>query len=248
MRSSEKSGLSRNWVFTVVGLISALVMLALCVNAHRSQRLPQDLHRKNAFQNGSVPTTAAAFAPASTGTRDQFKVRRYIMDFDGDHSLDVATVIEQGLAGSTKYTVQLQLASGAEQSVVVNAPPGGLQIEMHDMTGDHVPNDLVLKPALLQWLPTVLVNDGHDHFEVAVSGTDPDSLSSRQDLGSPGRDYQTFAVLISSGFRAITHPIREALFDSRYQQGLLSDFTQPAPKRFGHASSSGRAPPLVTLI
>ena len=33
------------------------------------------------------------------------------------------------------------------------------------MTGDKVPNDVVLRPALLRWLPTVLVNDGHEHFD-----------------------------------------------------------------------------------
>jgi hypothetical protein len=99
------------------------------------------------------------------------------LDFDGDHSLDAATVIEQPSVGYAKYTVQLHLASGAEQSFVVMAPPGGLQVEMRDMTGDNIPNDVVLRPALLRWLPTVLVNDGHQHFEVAWSGPDPGSFS-----------------------------------------------------------------------
>jgi len=110
---------------------------------------------------------------AISGSTDRSEIKNYFLDFDGDHSLDVATVTEQPSAGYTKYTVELHLASGAEQSVIVRAPPGGLQVEMHDMTGDRVQNDVVLRPALLRWLPTVLVNDGHEHFEVAVSGTDP---------------------------------------------------------------------------
>ena len=170
------------------------------------------------------------------------------MDFDGDHSLDVATVIEQPSAGYTKYTVELHLASGAEQSVIVRAPPGGLQVEMHDMTGDRVQNDVVLRPALLRWLPTVLVNDGHEHFEVAVSGTDPNYFSSNADLGSRRHDPQTFALLTSSGFKAVHFPNSWRLFDPQLQECLFSSFTQTATNRLGHASSPGRAPPLVTAI
>ena len=167
------------------------------------------------------------------------------MDFDGDHSLDVATVIEQPSTGFTKYIVQLHLASGAEQSVVVSAPPGGLQVEMLDMTGDKIQNDVVLRPALLRWLPTVLVNDGHEHFEVAVSGTDPSSFSSSEDLGSRRRDSQTFALLMSSGFKTVHLPNRRRMFDPQLQECLFSSFTQTVSDRLGHASSSGRAPPLV---
>ena len=170
------------------------------------------------------------------------------MDFDGDHSLDVATVIEQRSAGYTKYTVELHLASGAEQSVVVSAPPGGLQVEMHDMTGDRVQNDVVLRPALLRWLPTVLVNDGHEHFEVAVSGPDPSSFSSNEDLGSRRRDSQTFALLMSSGFKAVHLPNGSRLFDPQLQECLFSSFTQTVTNRLGHASSPGRAPPFAIAI
>ena len=63
---------------------------------------------------------------------------RRATDIDGDRVLDVATVVEQPSARYARYTVQLQLASGAEESIAVVAPPGGLQLKMLDMTGDNV--------------------------------------------------------------------------------------------------------------
>jgi len=207
----------------------------------------------------AVPTHAAYHADARanlsatggsaiSGSADRSEIKNYFMDFDGDHSLDAATVIEQPSAGYTKYTVELHLASGAEQSVIVRAPPGGLQVEMEDMTGDKIPNDVVLRPALLRWLPTVLVNDGHEHFEVAVSGPDPTSFSSSEDLGSRRHDSQTFALLMSSGFKAVHLPNNRRLFDPQLQECLSSSFTQTVPNRLGHASSPGRAPPLAIEI
>ena len=194
------------------------------------------------------PISPPQVRTAISGSTDRSEVKNYFMDFDGDHSLDVATVIEQPSAGYTKYTVELHLASGAEQSVVVRAPPGGLQVEMHDMTGDRVQNDVVLRPALLRWLPTVLVNDGHEHFEVAVSGPDPSSFSSNEDLGSRRRDSQTFALLMSSGFKAVRLPNGRRLFDPQLQECLFSSSTQTVTNRLGHASSPGRAPPFATVI
>src|ERR1700693_5058288 len=70
---------------------------------------------------------SAVGGSAISGSTDRSEIKNYFLDFDGDHSLDVATVIEQPSAGYTKYTVELHLASGAEQSGVVSPPPRGLQ-------------------------------------------------------------------------------------------------------------------------
>jgi hypothetical protein len=221
-----------------------ILMLGLYIAGRCSKSLPPSgLHRPNPRTNLSA--SAGTPIPPSD---NHFEIRNYFMDFDGDHSLDAATVIEQSSAGYAKYTVQLHLASGAEQSVVVSAPPGGLQVEMHDMTGDKVPNDVVLRPALVRWLPTILVNDGHEHFEVAISGTDPSSLSSSEDLGSRRRDPQTFALLTSSGFKAIHLPNSRRLLVPQLQECLFSSFIQTVSNRLGHALSPGRAPPLATAI
>jgi hypothetical protein len=224
--------------------VGLFLMSTLCVAG---------LDRASVRSRDSHGTDASANVSATGGTpisesRNHSEIRNYFMDFAGDHSLDIATVIEQPSAGYTKYTIELRLASGAEQSVVVSAPPGGLQVEMHDMTGDKIANDIVLRPALLRWLPTVLVNDGHEHFEVAVSGTDPSSFSSSEDLGSRRRDSQTFALLMSSGFKAVHHPDSRRLFAPQVQECLLPSFTQTVTDRLGHASSPGRAPPLVAAI
>jgi hypothetical protein len=191
---------------------------------------------------------SAAGATAISALNRHSEVRNYFMELAGDHSLDVATVTEQPSSGYARYTVQLHLASGAEQSVVVSAPPGGLQVEMHDMTGDKVQNDVILRPVLVRWLPTVLVNDGHEHFDVAVSDKDPNTFSSNEELGSRPRDTQTFALLMSSRSKSVHLPNNGRLFGPRMQENLLPFFTQTGAPRLGHALSPGRAPPLPTTI
>ena len=242
MKLTAKFGFGNGW--NAAWAAGLLLMLPLCISLRgRTLVLNRGAHGEDRRANLSANGT-----PAISTSSYHSNVRNFFLDFDGDHSLDAATVIEQPSAGYAKYTVQLHLASGAEQSVVVSAPPGGLQVEMHDMTGDKVPNDVVLRPALVRWLPTVLVNDGHEHFEVAVSGTDPSSFSSSEDLGSRRRDFQAFAFLISSGFKAVHLPNSGKLFDPQLQECLFPSFTQTVTDRLGHASSPGRAPPLVTAI
>jgi len=214
--------------------------LALAASAgRRSSGFGADVHRG----------TGVSIANAASGQPNpSFEVSRYFLNFDGDHSLNVATVVERVFSGYASYTVQLHLASGAEQSVVVAAPPGGLKIEMHDMTGDHVANDVVLRPAFIRWLPTVLVNDGHDHFAVALSGTDPGSLSCSEDFGSRNRDLQHFAILMVTGFKAVSLTNTAVLFDPQLAHDSLSSFTQTCANRLAHALSPGRAPPYITTI
>ena len=137
-------------------------------------------------QPGQPGQTDLRRSPAPIGSNNRYQVTQYVMDSDGDHSLDLATVVEHPTGGYAQYTVQLHLASGVEQSLVVSAPAGGLQLEMHDMSGDKIPNDLVLRPTLFSRLPTVLLNDGDNHFAVAISGTVPNSLSCGQELDSRG--------------------------------------------------------------
>src|SRR5580700_10501906 len=220
------------------------LILALCAAA--LDRAP--VSSRSSHRAGARARLFPTGGPANFVSNNHSEVRNYFMGYAGDHSLDDATVIEQPSAGYTKYVVQLHLASGAEQSVIVRAPPGGLQVEMHDMTGDKVPNDIVLRPALVRWLPTVLVNDGHEHFEVAVTGPDPSSFSSGEELGSRTRESQTFALLMSSGFKAVHLPNSRRQFDPQLQECPFSSITQTVTDRLGHASSPGRAPPLVTAI
>jgi hypothetical protein len=242
MKVKAQSGFIQRW--RVVCAAGLFLMLALSIAL--LDHAPSSSHRSHC--RDARASLSANSAHAISVSSNHSEVRNYFLDFDGDHSLDTATVIEQVSAGYTKYTVQLHLASGAEQSVEVSAPPGGLQVEMHDMTGDKIPNDVVLRPALVRWLPTILVNDGHEHFEIAVASTDPSSFSSSEDLGSRRRDSQTFALLMSSGFEAVHLPNSRRLFNPQARECLLSSFTQTITDCLSHASSSGRAPPLVTAV
>jgi hypothetical protein len=153
----------------------------------------------------------------------------------------LATVSTQEPAGYPLYMVHLQLASGDEQSLVVAAPPGGLQLELRDMTGDGVPNDLVLIPALLRWPLSVLVNDGHDHFTVAISGTIPTSAESGDQASSSPSLPESLALL----YRGFRTGLAETglLFLPKVILKLLLATDQTATNRMDQRSVLGRAPP-----
>jgi len=137
----------------------------------------------------------------------------------------------------------LQLSSGAEQSIAVMGPPGGLRPEVQDMTGDGVRNDLVLTPALIHWPLTVLVNDGHDHFVVAISSPLPGALGTGEDRASGTHYSQSNVALIFSRFKADSLANCERPFLPQYQEALASPIAPSAIARMGHAFSPGRAPP-----
>ena len=243
MKFSSNIGFMRGR--SAVWAASLFLILALCAAVLERPAVSSRSARRE-VERAHFSTIVAGTAISALNRRSE--VRNYFMELAGDHSLDVATVIEQPSSGYARYTVQLHLASGAEQSVVVSAPPGGLQVEMHDMTGDKVQNDVVLRPVLVRWLPTVLVNDGHEHFEVALSDKDPSSFSSNEELGSRQRDTQTFALLISSRSKCVHLTNSSRLSGPRMQEHPLPSFTQTGAPRLGHALSPGRAPPLPSTI
>jgi hypothetical protein len=127
----------------------------------------------------------------STGSASRGRVLHIDSSADSSRSLVNA-------AWNVRYTVRLKLDTGDEQSVTVIAPPGGLQLVMRDMTGDHVPNDVVVTPALLHWPLTVLVNDGHQ-FSVAISGTFPNSASDRDRASSRQGMWESSALPAGNG-------------------------------------------------
>jgi hypothetical protein len=118
---------------------------------------------------------------------------------------------------------------------------------MQDMTGDKIPNDIVLRPALARRLPTILINDGHEHFRVAISGTDPGAFSSPENLDSRKDDSQTFAWMLSSGFKAVHLSNTRRPFDPHHQESFLPPCTQAIAFQLVHATSAGRAPPSIAI-
>jgi hypothetical protein len=165
--------------------------------------------------------------------------------FGGEQGLDAATILEQQLTHTTRYTLRLHLASGAEQQIAVMAPPGGLQLQMLDMTGDHVPNDLILIPAFVRWPLTVLLNDGHDHFTVAISGNFPGYLGTGEDRASSSRHTQSTVALLSSGFKSSGLANGGAFFSPQLDRRAIPCVSRTIAERLGYLSSSGRAPPTL---
>jgi hypothetical protein len=168
------------------------------------------------------------------------RVTRFVTRLDGDHSLDTAIVAEQVFGRYTLYTVRLQFASGAEQSLAITAPPGGLQPAMRDMSGDSIPNDVVLSSGLLRLPLVVLLNEGHDHLTVANSAG---SLGSDEGQASGSRQAQRALATVPSGLK-LGRPITGGrLLHPQSQENLLSSLTQISAEWADYPTISGRAPP-----
>jgi hypothetical protein len=219
-------------------LLALAFTLSIGVRAH-SQDLSRGQFQSSVSSHRPV-SSSIPMAPAPPAWSNHGEVTRYATGFDGDHSLEAATVAEQVFARHTLYTIRLQFASGAEQSVAVTAPPGGLQPEMRDMSGDSVPNDVVLSSTLFHVPLVVLLNDGHDHLTVAIS---PDSLASGEDRASVPRQTHRISALVSSGFKAGGLASGGEPFHPRLQENHLSPIVQIAVKHADCTSSSVRAPP-----
>ena len=236
MRLNTTSGFTWGNGLRVMGLILALAFsFGGQDRVHITNRTLHHGEARTNFFSAGTHTSAAS--------NERSEIRNYLMDLAGDHSLDDATVIEQEFQGYAKYTVQLHLASGAEQSIVLTAPPGGLQIEMHDMTGDKVPNDLLVRPAHQQWLPTILVNDGHDHFTVVIPGATETYISSTQELAPSESDHHGTVALSSSSFKAhaLANPGESFVPQNKIETRVPTD--ELSVISLGHDFSSGRAPP-----
>lgn len=200
---------------------------------------------------GQLQTDASAFssmsvAPEESNSGNHRRITRYSTRSDGDHSLDAAIVTEQVFARYTLYEVQLRFVSGAEQSIVVAAPPGGLRPEMHDMSGDSIPNDLILTSGLLRLPLVVLLNEGHDYLTVAIS---PASFASDEGRASGQGEIHRASTLPTSGFRAGSFTNEGGMRFPQFQTTVLLSPVCFAAKYANCPASSGRAPPaLVTRI
>jgi len=172
-------------------------------------------------------------------------VKRHVGGFYDDRSLDVSIAVEQVCTRYIRYTVRLQLPSGVDQSFGVTAPPGGLQPEVRDMTGDGIRNDLVLTPALLPGAPTVLVNDGHDHFVEANSGNFPGALNCGDNVAWSAGNVQDASALVSSGLRPSGLTRSGVLFLPQLKQTFFIPAAQTVATCLDHTPSSGRAPPVL---
>jgi hypothetical protein len=224
---------------------SSKFLLALaCTLAVGVRALSEDIGRgqfpANVSDRAVAPVSIPPVSEPSPSGHDR-GVTRYATGSDGDHGLEAAIVAEQVLARATLYTVRLQFTSGAQQSIAVTAPPGGLQPEMRDMTGDSVPNDVVLTSKLLCSPLVVLLNDGHDHLIVAVP---PDSFVPGEGQASGPHQVHRASAMVSSGFKLRSLTNSGGLFLPQSQQNFLSPVSQITTKLAVYTSDSGRAPPV----
>jgi hypothetical protein len=205
----------------------------------RSQNVPQ----------GQISAHCNHSAPAISSILDDskelelglpLKVTHFATSFDGDHSLEETIVVEQASAQYSLYTVRLHFASGAEQSFAIAAPPGGLQPELRDMSGDNVPNDVVLTSRLLGLPFIVLLNEGPDHLTVAISTGSFASDDGR--ASGPGQVHHTSALPVS-GFRPGSLVSGGGTILPELQENLFSTVASLCIKHAEHRAASGRAPP-----
>jgi hypothetical protein len=186
----------------------------------------------------ALSSAASPFEAPALGLRP--KITHYVTESDGDHSLEETVVIEQAFPQHTLYTVQLQFASGSQQSFAIVAPPGGLQPELLDMSGDNIANDVVLTSKLLGLPFAVLLNEGHDRLTLAIS---PGSFASDEGSASgPGQVHHASA-LPASGFRAGSLLTGDRALLLELKEKLVSRIVSPFTKCAEFRSSSGRAPP-----
>jgi hypothetical protein len=188
-----------------------------------------------------LPRIRSAISHDSSAPENQGASQQTI-GFEDKESLNAAAVVSENLSLSTRYTVRVRLSGGNEQVISINAPPGGLQLEVRDMTGDDVRNDLILRPALIHWPLIVLLNDGHDHFTVAISATLPSSVDSGS-RASRSRQNPETAALTSSSPKAGPQASSRQIPGSTLQRGFLPPLAQRVANQLAHRSVLGRAPP-----
>jgi hypothetical protein len=233
--SQTKKGTALLCLCFLIPLICALAAVLFTVIQARSAKLPRQL------QSISL-TVRSAISPVFGIGPKALQALQERGELVADTAAPAALVVEHNFALPTSYTVRVRLPGGPEQFIPVTAPPGGLQLEVRDMTGDNVPNDLVLRPALIHWPLIVLLNDGHDHFTLAISASLPTSLNPSRHA-SQSREMPETAALGSSSSKTGPQANRTQILALTWQRGFLPPLAQRVPSQDGYRSVLGRAPP-----
>lgn len=176
---------------------------------------------------------------ASRSLRPSLGIR---LNAAGDRSVASRGVLS--VSPSTHYSVHVRVGDDSDAVVPVSAPPGGLQQEILDMTGDNVRNDVVLRPALVHWPLIVLLNDGHDHFTVAISADLPGRVDS--DTRASGESCVPASLaLVSSNFAPDLGASNGRLFVPIPHSKVLASRAQRVVCGIDNSPILGRAPPAI---
>jgi hypothetical protein len=236
-RDVECSTTLRHLLVSLLVLCALGVLLFGAVAAHSAATLRHPRQR-------AAPPSPAGILHRSPAVAAQANDPLRARELYAESAFGAAGGIERDLGPSTRYTVHVRLPNGNEQLIPITAPPGGLELEIRDMTGDNTANDLVLRPALIHWPLIVLLNDNHDHFTVAISSALPEFLESGDRLSGARQIADTVALVSSrAGTGPLTSDGQFSVPESR--EVTFSPVTQRLSTGTGHASFSGRAPPAI---
>jgi len=220
-------------------LLLAFCAIALIFLVSRAKFAAQASTGKPLDSPGSDIATTSAGIEASSRRSQNIRLGS---DFVGA----AVNIREQG-ASSTNYTIDLLVPGRDEQALNITAPPGGLQLEVRDMTGDNVRNDLLLRPALTHWPLMVLLNDGSNHFTVAISSSltifwNSENRASRrpqlpENLLLPARSSNADGLSACHRFHALN-----------LYRDALPPLNEQLSNREERSILSGRAPPRLSSI
>lgn len=230
---AESSGLLRSVLILLLVICACSVLLLTAVSAHSKVLLRHPAQRNLSPRPSAIPHESSAPEKLENVA---------LSDVNGHRVFSTAALIEQDLERSTSYTVRVQVANGDEQLIPVTAPPGGLQLEVRDMTGDNVRNDLVLRPALFHWPLIVLLNDGHDHFKAVITADLPSNVDSRRQA-SGSQEIPVVAAFRASSSKTGLEANGRQILALTLQRGFLPPLAQRVPSQDGYRSVLGRAPP-----
>jgi hypothetical protein len=195
------------------------------------------------FSGFLVGISAAAdvsnWRPRSFGPSLSFSIG----DFDGDQKPDLAS-LQTGRTDSshTEYWIQVRLSGAEQQTILIVAPLGGLEVVSHDVNDDHAP-DLVLTTSWLRRPVAILLNDGHGHFSRVAPEAFPEAFSESEASVSFTCEHPADAIGIPPQSR------EEVSLETEFFRHLGSQarFVECSNSRFGTnlflISHPSRAPP-----
>src|ERR1700730_6852793 len=127
MSETECSTMLR-YVLVFVLALCALGVLVFGAAAAYSSAMPRHPMRT------VLPRLRSAISHDSSSPQNHDASQETVCFVDREIINDAA-VVNENLPLSTHYTVRVRLSGGDEQVISITAPPGGLQLEVRDMTG-----------------------------------------------------------------------------------------------------------------
>jgi hypothetical protein len=187
--------------------------------------------------------TAGAEVPGSPASPAGACAAFAAADFDGDLRPDLVGVrVGRSDAWRTDYWIQFQLSAAGQQTIVVAAPSGGLQIAVRDVNGDKAP-DLVVTTTWLKQPVAILLNDGHGNFSRVDPAAFPEAFNEPETSWGSCSDQAREAVGVPPQPRPGICPVMERMARAGRQTESIRPSNPGLPLNSFFISHLGRAPP-----